>query len=239
MNLENIPKAFRPNITKPYYLVRNGLLKSIIGPAAQMNGRLMDLGCGSKPYYSIFKVDEYIGVDYDSPGHPHDNENIDVYYDGKHLPFKENDFDSVFCSEVFEHIFNLEEIIKETHRVMKPGGRFLITCPFAICEHEVPNDFARYTSFALKHLLESNGFKVLSLGKSGNSVETVFQLWITYIDQHISVFFKNIPVFRSVFKVFTYTTLNLTALLLSKILPAKKDLYLNNIVLAEKKEVSI
>ncbi len=46
----------------------------------------MDFGCSSKPYASLFKVDEYVGVDYDNEGHPHQNEEIDVFYNGKELP---------------------------------------------------------------------------------------------------------------------------------------------------------
>ena len=196
----------------------------------------MDFGCGSKPYKSLFNnVAEYIGVDYDSPGHSHANEQIDVFYDGKHLPFPDNHFDSIFSTEVFEHIFNLPDILRELNRVLKPGGRILITCPFAICEHEVPNDFARYTSFAMKDMLEKNGFSVLHLDKSGNSVETVWQLRITYWHQHVLPIFRKIPVVRSGLRFFFYTGFNILALFWSKILPVRKDLYLNNIVLAEKK----
>lgn len=195
----------------------------------------MDFGCGSKPYRTLFNnVTEYVGVDYDSPGHPHTNEQIDIFYDGKHLPFGDDHFDSVFSTEVFEHIFNLPEILRELNRVMKPGGKILITCPFAICEHEVPNDFARYTSFALKHLLESHGFSVLELGKTGNAVETIWQLRITYWHQHILYKVRKIPVLRAGLRLLIYTGFNLLGLFWSKILPVRKDLYLNNIVLAQK-----
>ena len=53
----------------------------------------MDFGCGSKPYKSLFNVEEYLGVDYYNEGHPHENEQIDVFYDGKNLPFPDNYFD--------------------------------------------------------------------------------------------------------------------------------------------------
>ena len=231
-----INKDFNPNITHPGYIIRNRLLTGVRRHAPAMAGKLMDFGCGSKPYKSLFNnVAEYIGVDYDSPGHSHANEQIDVFYDGKHLPFPDNHFDSIFSTEVFEHIFNLPDILRELNRVLKPGGRILITCPFAICEHEVPNDFARYTSFAMKDMLEKNGFSVLHLDKSGNSVETVWQLRITYWHQHVLPIFRKIPVVRSGLRFFFYTGFNILALFWSKILPVRKDLYLNNIVLAEKK----
>ncbi|HEU4576528.1 MAG TPA: class I SAM-dependent methyltransferase [Chitinophagaceae bacterium] len=233
-----VSKDFNPGITYPNYLIRHRLLAGIKKLAPSLQGRLLDLGCGAKPYKSLFQVTEYIGMDYESPGHSHENEDIDVFYDGKTIPFQNNYFDAIFSSEVFEHIFNLEQLLPEIFRVLKPGGLILVTCPFAICEHEVPNDYARYTSFALRHLFEKNGFEVISQLKTGNSVETVFQLWIMYIHQHITPVIRKIPILRSAFRVITYSCNNLLALLLSKILPDRDDLYLNNIILCRKKRSS-
>lgn len=225
---------FNPTVTYPAYLTRNRLLKSITEYSSELKGILLDFGCGSKPYKSLFTVKEYIGLDFENPGHPHLNEQIDVFYDGEKIPFPNEYFDSVFSSEVFEHVFNLEEILKEINRVMKVDGKILITCPFAISEHESPHDFARYSSFAIKHLFEKSGFQIIEQCKTGNSLETIFQLWIMYIHQHITPFVKKIPFIRSAFRLLTYTSLNCVALLMSKVLPTRKDLYLNNVVLAKK-----
>ena len=234
MNYKAIATEFNPGFNLPNYLTRNRLLHGIAKYIPLLKGRMMDFGCGSKPYQSLFTVEKYVGVDYNSPGHPHLNEEIDVYYDGKKIPFENEYFDSVFTSEVFEHIFNLDEIIKEINRVMKNEAVILMTCPFSICEHEIPNDYARYTSFALKYFFEKNGFEILYQDKTGNSVEVVYQLWMMYIHQHILPYIKHIPILRSVFRLFTYTFLNCCAVLSSKILPDRKDLYLNNILVAKK-----
>ena len=98
----------------------------------------MDFGCGTKPYRTFFQVEEYVGVDFENPGHPHDNEQIDIFYDGKNIPLPDGYFDSVLSSEVFEHVFNIDEVLAEINRVMKSDGKLLITCPFAWNEHEVP-----------------------------------------------------------------------------------------------------
>lgn len=232
---KQIPKDFQPPIYHSGYLIRNRLLQNLKKYTGRLEGKLMDFGCGAKPYKSLFPNTEYIGIDFESPGHPHINEQIDMFYDGKHIPFPDNHFDSIFTTEVFEHVFNLPDILKELNRVLKPGGQILITCPFAICEHEVPNDYARYTSFAMKDMLEKNGFEVLVLDKCGNAVETIWQLRITYWHQHILPKLAKIPVVRQAARVFIYTSFNLLALFWSKILPDRKDLYLNNIVLARKK----
>jgi len=234
MKKPGIGYEFNPGISYPAFLTRSRLLRGIAKYAPELNGRLMDFGCGSKPYRSLFEVREYIGIDYENPGHPHKNEQIDVFYDGKRIPFENDTFDSIFSSEVFEHVFNLTEVLGELNRVLKPGGMILATCPFTICEHEIPNDFARYSSYGLRYLFEKHGFEVLLQDKTGNNVETVFQLWIMYIHQHINPYFRKIPVLRSVFRFFTYTSLNLLALFLNKILPDRRDLYLNNVILCKK-----
>ncbi|HET6254688.1 MAG TPA: class I SAM-dependent methyltransferase [Puia sp.] len=225
---------FDPGITYPAYLTRNRLLKGIARHAPTLTGRLLDFGCGTKPYRSLFRVDEYIGLDFENPGHPHANEQIDVFYDGKRIPFEDAHFDCVFSSEVFEHVFNLPEVLREINRVLKPGGLLLATCPFAICEHEVPNDFARYSSYGLRYLLKEHGLEMVAQDKTGNSVETVFQLWIMYVHQHISPVLRRIPGVRSAFRFITYTSLNLGALFWSKVLPDRRDLYLNNIIVCKK-----
>jgi len=234
MSENQVPYIFNPDIRFPSYLIRKGLFNAIAKHAKMLNGRLMDLGCGSKPYKSLFSVTEYIGVDYNSEGHPHEGESIDVFYDGITLPFPDEYFDSVFSSEVFEHVFNLDDILKEIHRVMKKKGKILVTCPFSICEHEVPNDYARYTSFALRHLFEKSGFRVLHFEKTGNHVLTIMQLRIMYVHMHIMPFFKNIPGLRKILRFAVYTGMNTWALIKNKFLPVRTDLYLNNVIVCEK-----
>lgn len=232
--MNGISKEFDPAITQPNYLIRNRLLKNIRMLSPQLKGRLMDFGCGQKPYKNLFSADEYIGVDFENPGHSHGNEAIDVFYDGKTLPFHNEFFDSIFSSEVFEHIFNLEEILKELNRVLKTNGLMLITCPFTFCEHEIPNDYARYTSFALKYLLTKKGFEIVQQIKSGNSIESIAQLRLMYLHQHIYPKLKKIPVVRSAFRIIVYSVINLITNISGKILPAGKDLYMSNIVLCRK-----
>jgi SAM-dependent methyltransferase len=233
--IENIDKSFNPNITNPIYLIRKNLFKKISEYAPQLKGRLMDFGCGLKPYESLFSVDEYIGVDYYGEGETYEKKKVDVFYDGKTLPFDNEYFDSIFSSEVFEHVFNLPDIIVELHRVLKKDGQILITCPFAYGEHEVPNDYARYTSFAIKHMFESNGFEIVHFEKTGGNIEAITQLQIVYWNLHILSKFQKIPILRSVLRNFFFTLHNIKALVMSKILPFRQDLYLNNVILAKKK----
>jgi SAM-dependent methyltransferase len=234
----SVPKSFRPGLNNPFFFIRTALLKKVKQYAPFLSGRLLDFGCGSKPYQSLFtNVTEYIGLDYEGEGHSHINEKIDVYYDGKRIPFPDEQFDSVFSSEVFEHVFNPDEILPEINRVMKKGGKILITCPFVWNEHEVPVDYARYTQFALKHLLEKNGFTIIALDKSGDFTSTNYQMRMLYLSEH---FIPSIPLlgknkfFKTSVAPGFYFIMNSWFVFKHWLLPKRKDLYLNNIVLAQK-----
>ena len=67
----------------------------------------------------------------------------------------------MLCNQVLEHVFNPQEFLGELGRVLARGGRLLLTVPFVWDEHEQPFDYARYSSFGLKALLEQHGFRVL------------------------------------------------------------------------------
>jgi SAM-dependent methyltransferase len=216
----------------PFYFIRKGLYKSIKKKATQINGNLLDFGCGNKPYKDLFSnATTYTGVDIEVSGHSHKNEQIDVFYNGKTLPFPNNSFYSIFSSEVVEHVFNIEEILEELHRVLKPGGKLLFTCPFVWPEHEIPYDFARYSSYGIKTLVERKGFTILQQEKTGHFVEVVIQQIVFYCH----CMFARTPKFSYfILYQFFILPLNLLGEFLNVILPSKlkrKDLYHNNVLL--------
>ena len=233
-----VPRSFRPGLNNPFYFIRQCLLAKVSQYALRLTGKLLDFGCGSKPYKSLFKnATEYIGLDYEGEGHSHRNEEVDVFYDGKTIPFPDNSFDCVFSSEVMEHIFNPDQILPELNRVMKNGAIMLITCPFAWPEHEVPVDYARYTRFALRHLLEKHGFTILAQDKSGDFTLALYQMKMVYASEH---FFPSLPLIgKSKFFLVSivpgfYFLMNNWYRFKHWLLPKRKDWYLNNIILVQK-----
>jgi SAM-dependent methyltransferase len=213
------------------HIIKSSLLKSIKKNSGELKGKLLDFGCGKKPYEKLFKVDEYIGLDILESGHENSNKKADVFYDGKIIPFENNNFDSIFCSEVFEHVFNLEEVIKELNRVLKINGKILLTMPFVWELHEKPYDFARYTVFGIKSLLEKNGFEILIIEQTTTYIETLAQLKANYLAKLL--FTKNGKINGIINLIFIFP-LVLSGKILSLLLPNNKDLYLNNVVLARK-----
>ena len=234
-----VPKEFNPPVSHPMYFIRKGLFNKISLYSPQLSGRLLDFGCGAKPYESLFSnVQEYIGLDYDSEGHNHQDEHIDVYYDGKTIPFDDHSFDAVFSSEVFEHVFTLPEILPEIARVLKPGGKILITCPFAWEEHEIPVDYARYTRFALQDRLEKNGFRIVVTDKNGHFIRALHQLFILYLNYSWlnKVWgLSRIGLFKKIVRQVIVPILNYAYLLFEPLWPISDKMYLNTIILAEKK----
>jgi len=229
-------QSFQPGLAaiflNPFYFIRRPLFVNIKALAPQLSGRLLDFGCGRKPYENLFNVVEYIGIDMENTGHQHKNSKIDVYYDGRNIPFANDSFDAVFCSEVFEHVFNLDEIVVEIRRVLKTNGRMLITVPFSWNEHEIPYDFARYTSFAITHILEKNGFEVMEFRKSGNFIRVNFQLWALYFYSIINT--KNAAL-NFLLRMIFIVPINVIGCLLAPLFPVNNSMYFNNVVLAVKK----
>lgn len=215
----------------PFFIIRRGLYRAISQFSGYMQGKLLDFGCGSKPYKTLFAVSEYVGADIKVSGHDHRNEEIDVYYDGKTLPFADGSFDSIFSSEVFEHVFNLSQILDELNRVLKPGGHMLLTVPFVWDEHEIPYDFARYTSFGLEHILQEKGFVVVRKEKTTNYVSTMSQMWAAYVYQHIFPKHKGI---RIALTPLLITPITIWGIILSAILPKNRNFFHNNVMVVQK-----
>ncbi len=227
-------QSFQPSLLgifiNPFYFIRRLLFIHIKKKSTQLSGKLLDFGCGRKPYQNLFDVSEYIGVDIKGSGHDHKLSKVDVFYDGITLPFESEQFNAVFSSEVIEHLSNPEQIIPELCRVMKPGGRLLLTAPFCWNEHEMPFDFNRYTSVGIQQLLQKHGFKILSQEKSGNFARVCFQLAALYVFELTKKWGKLGFVVAMLFII----PVNIIGVLLIPLLPVNQSLYFNHIILAEK-----
>jgi len=214
----------------PFYFARSGLHDAMTEFAPLLAGRLLDVGCGSKPYQTLFAVDTYIGLDIDSEI-SRQSGIADHHYDGITFPFADASFDSVLCNQVLEHVFNPDEFIREIVRVLKPGGKLLLTVPFVWDEHEQPYDYARYSSFGLRSLLGKQGLKIVNHIKIGSDASIIFQLVNAYLFK-VTQGWPRLS--KQFFTVSVMAFVNIMGLLFSRMLPDNPDLFLDNIVLAEK-----
>jgi SAM-dependent methyltransferase len=208
----------------PFFLARRSLWKAIARFSGQLKGPLLDVGCGSKPYRVLFPVSEYIGLDIDSDI-ARKRGIADAFYDGATVPFGEDAFQSVLCNQVLEHVFTPEEFVREIWRVLKPGGRLLLTVPFVWDEHEQPS------SFGLAALLKRNGFLILQQRKMLDDFSMLVQLTIAYF---YKVCRTRSPWVNLTVAIVLFAPLTLLGLILGAVLPRNPDLFLDQLVLAEK-----
>lgn len=224
-------------IMNPVYIIRRGLFKSISEVAPLIEGSILDFGCGSKPYESLFtNAQSYLGIDIEVSGHNHRHSKIDFFYDGKSLPFPDEYFDAVVAFEVFEHVFNIEEVLAEIQRVLKPQGQLFISIPFAWGEHEIPYDFARYTSYGIQHIFLKNGYTIVSLKKTTTYILAIGQMFISYLTQYVLPGGKVLGKLSQLTIIFPLTV---AILLLDMLLPKRYDYFCNTMVLARKKTVNL
>lgn len=214
----------------PFYIARSGLRDAITEVAPMLTGRLLDVGCGSKPYQSLFSVDSYIGLDIDNEL-SRKRGIADHLYDGKLFPFSDESFDSVLCNQVLEHVFNPDEFLKEIARVLKPGGKLLLTVPFVWDEHEQPYDFARYSSFGLRALIEKQGLNVVFYKKLGGDASILFQLANAYLFKVTQNWSRP---FKLLLTVSVMAFINVLGVLACRLLPRNPDLFLDHAIVAEK-----
>jgi SAM-dependent methyltransferase len=227
---EQFQPGFIALFTNPFYFSRRGLYRGIIEYGHFITGKTLDVGCGQRPYENLVACTKYVGLELDTPAARKMNK-ADLYYKGKRFPFRKESFDSVMINQVFEHVFNPDEFLQEVNRVLKQGGRLLMTVPFVWDEHEQPHDYARYSSFGLAWVLNKNGFKIVKQKKSVNDIGILFQLVNGFIYKKVETRFLLLNHF---FFLFLIAPFNILGALLILITPKSSDLYLDNIILAEK-----
>ena len=140
----------RPRPTTPSWVVRAPLaswLEAQAG-AAGSGYRVLDVGCGPKPYYPFFagRASEYVGVDVvPQPA-------ADLVGRVEELPVEDGAFDLVLCTQVLEHCDDPAQAVRELRRVTAPGGRVLASTHGVQVYHPSPQDYWRWTSAGLERL---------------------------------------------------------------------------------------
>ncbi len=157
---QNRRNSITPSIFQHDYLHHIALYQKIITSLNLVRKRsrktkfdIIDVGCGNKPYASLFAAftKKYVGVDVDP-------QVADVVARGEKLPIKKNSFDLVLCFQTLEHCESPQKVIAEMYRVLRPGGCVILSTHGAWMYHPCPHDYFRWTNEGLEKLFEDFAF---------------------------------------------------------------------------------
>jgi SAM-dependent methyltransferase len=130
--------------------------------------RVLDVGAGTGLYRSLFDHCSYEAQDFaQEPSTVGRYTSLDYVCDVLAIPVNDASVDCVLCTEVLEHLPEPIRLLGEIHRMLRPGGRLIVTAPLGSRLHQQPYHFyGGYTPHWYKHFLESAGFEVETLERN-------------------------------------------------------------------------
>lgn len=172
-----------PPRTSPTWVVRHALARWLRAQAAELESRgpvrVLDVGCGPKPYYPFFASvsSEYVGVDVV------ENPAAELLGPIEALPVEDGSFDVVLCTQVLEHCDDPAQAVRELRRVTAPGGRVLVSTHGVQVYHPSPVDYWRWTHEGLRRLFEQNAsWSRVSVDPAAGTASALAMLLGTYVD---------------------------------------------------------
>lgn len=151
---EYVRQRIAPRPGDPDYLCLIDLLAAIKAVAPKDARKILDYGCGGSPYRSLFPGAAYHRADLEGGA------DLDFAYgEDSMLPADIGGYDLVLSSQVLEHVLDPDAYLAECLRVLKPGGKLLLTTHGSFWDHACPHDYWRWTAYGLKRTLERAGFQ--------------------------------------------------------------------------------
>lgn len=138
-------------------------LERFLEPYRSEEKLVLDLGCGNDKYKKYFK--NRIGVDM------REGKGVDIVADAHNLPFENEKFDIILCTEVLEHLHSPQIAISEMHRVLKKSGLLILTTRFVYPLHDSPNDYWRFTKYGLQNLFKNN-WEIIKIEEEASTKDT-------------------------------------------------------------------
>jgi SAM-dependent methyltransferase len=173
-------EGYTTSLDDPSYLVYRGLFSALEKASVHAKGRLLDIGCGNKPYERMFdgRITEYLGCDViQSSG-----KRVDILCPATTIPLEDGSVDTVLCTQVIEHVSDHRGLVREAFRLLRPGGILIISGPMYWPLHEEPYDFFRFTKHGFRHILEDAGFVAHSIESNGGKWALCGQVLIHTIE---------------------------------------------------------
>ncbi|HLC62410.1 MAG TPA: class I SAM-dependent methyltransferase [Candidatus Nanoarchaeia archaeon] len=136
-----------------FFIIKNKIKNFINSEFNDKNDEVLDLGCGSNPYYHKGIKGKIVCLDISKTSKTH------LVSDADRLPFRPNSFDKVISVNSFYYFKNPFEVAKSTNKILKKEGKLILVVPFFYPIHDAPDDKYRFTEYGLKTVLEED-FKI-------------------------------------------------------------------------------
>jgi SAM-dependent methyltransferase len=156
-----------------FFDIQTGSIWRDLAPElSAVRGTLVDVGCGAQPYRGLLDPSvEYIGIDIAEAEEQFGYSNAETrYFTGETWPVDDDSADTILATELLEHVVEPSSFMREARRCLKPGGKLILTVPFAARWHFIPHDYWRFTPSSLELLLGANGFENRRIYARGNEV---------------------------------------------------------------------
>ena len=153
-------------LSDPLAISRLVRWRALAETAPLARGLMVDVGAGRQPYAALFAphVDRIVALEF--PGSsPRDR--VDVVGDAQALPFRTASADTVLCVEVLEYVPDPRGAVSEFARILRPGGRLLLTAPQLRGSSSEPNDYWRFGHPGLRLLAGDAGLEEISVMPCG------------------------------------------------------------------------
>jgi len=157
----------------PVFLFNGLKIKHLLEKTPADKKIVIDLGSGPvKLDEDIIQIDKAIFY------------NIDIVTDVSELPLKDESVDGVICQSLLEHVEDLDKILSEIKRVLRPKGYLLVVVPFLEGYHAAPEDYRRWTKKGIISLLRD--FKIIDYKPVGGPCSAM--VWIMH--ENLAIFFS-------------------------------------------------
>lgn len=177
--------------------------------AAQLpkGSRILDVGAGSCPYRPLFEHCEYRAQDFtgltgDQLRHGGYGQ-IDYICDASAIPVEDYSFDAVLCTEMLEHVPDPLTVLRELARVLRSGGKLMLTAPLGSGIHQEPHHYyGGFTPYWYQRFLNEVGFLDIQVEPNGGSFKFFSQESLRFLATTTP--FVRLPFFPSVLWVWCW-----------------------------------
>lgn len=163
--------------------IRSCLVRGAIGSGSE----IVELGCGNRPYQPMVEAlgARYVGADL--AGNAHADVIIE---DSGHVPVADGTFDAVLSTQVLEHVPDPVAYLAEARRLLKPGGKLILSTHGVWVYHPSPGDYWRWTGAGLRKLLEDQQFEILQFSGVLGTLPMGLQLAQDSLQFHLPRFLR-------------------------------------------------